>query len=66
MFFMPKSYKREKARNVQQNLAKNSFFKFAPKHWWSVLFQKTHFDPFGVRSTQTLVEIFNKPDTSGN
>ena len=30
--------KRNKVTNLLQNLAKNCFFKFAPKHWSSVLF----------------------------
>ena len=30
--------KRKKVTNLLQNLAKNSFFKFAPKRWSSVLF----------------------------
>ena len=30
--------KMQKVTNLLQNLAKNGFFKFAPKHWSSVLF----------------------------
>ena len=36
-----KQRKAKKARNLQQNFAKkNTFFKFAPKRWSTVLFQK--------------------------
>ena len=33
-----KQKKRQKVTNLVQNLAKKEFFKFAPKHWSSVLF----------------------------
>ena len=37
--FYAKSFKkREKVTNLHQNLAKNVFFKFAPKRWTRVLF----------------------------
>ena len=36
--FNDKKQKKEKKRNLQQNLANNCFFKFAPKCWSIVLF----------------------------
>ena len=35
--------KAKKARNLKQNFAKNTFFKFAPERWSTVLFPKKSF-----------------------
>ena len=38
-FLLEKAKKGQKARNLQQNLAKNWFFKFAPKCWLNVIWE---------------------------
>ena len=45
IFSIFNSKKLKKARNLQQNLAKITFFKFAPKRWSTVLFPKNELFP---------------------
>ena len=53
----------QKSKKIVANFCKKHFFKFAPERWSTVLFPpKMRFLQkfvFGVRSTQTLVEIYN-------
>ena len=44
----------EKARKLLQNLAKNCFFKVAPKCWSKVFWEKTLDQHFGANEKKTI------------